>query len=75
MKYIITALATGLGMYVWFRRETETFVKQMTDEINMRTDLINWLSSEGVYLDAEDFWPAFSERAKFINIVTLVQEA
>lgn len=44
--------------------------KQWIDEVNVRSDLLNWMIEEGIYMDGEEFFPAYQEKAKFINIIT-----
>lgn len=63
---LIGGLLATSHMLVRRKREVDGLV----DEMNLRTELINWVITEGVYLEGEQFFPQFSEKASFINIIT-----
>lgn len=44
--------------------------KQWIEEVNVRSDLLNWMVEEGIYMDGEDFFPQYQEKAKFVNVIT-----
>lgn len=52
---------------LWLRKK---IVDHLIDDINIRTDLLNWVVSEGVYMEVDKFWPMYNEHATFINIVS-----
>lgn len=52
------------------QKATQKEVNRLLDEMNIRTDLINWIATVGVYLQADEFWEQYKERAIFINLVS-----
>lgn len=71
--YRILTMGIIIGAAIIFDRMQRLRKKQlyrMMDDMNLRTDLLNWVSQEGIYLGADEFFPQFRERATFINLVT-----
>lgn len=57
-------------LYMWQMREN--VIEIMTDDLNMRTKLINWIMDEGRFLGEDEFMDQYNEKCEFINLVTTV---
>lgn len=55
--------------YMLMRISKQKVVVRMLDDINLRSELLNWITQEGIYLTNEEFFDQFHEKATFINIV------
>lgn len=62
-------LLGGIGTYFLLMGARRDLILKMLDDVNLRTDLINWIVTVGVYLPEEEFTQQFQEKATFINIV------
>lgn len=67
--YIVMDIKTNKMKQIWIN-EMVKMKKQWIDEVNIRSDLLNWMVDEGIYMDAAEFFPKYQEQAKFINLVT-----
>ena len=69
MKYLL-GFTMGYVIATCYMVGTKAELREaLIDDINLRTDLINWIVQEGILLDAGEFRTTFAEKAEFINIV------
>ena len=74
-KFLIFGMCLGgVLVYDYLSNIQKQLNDRFVDECNLRTDLLNWITTEGIYLEEDEFFPQYTERARFINIVTHEEE-
>lgn len=75
-KALVVFFAIGVALGINHRRRAlhkslnilAEVIQKQSEELALKTEFINWLIAEGIYLEAEEFFPICTEKAKFINI-------
>lgn len=71
MRKFIVGVAIGFTFGYLYQLGSKIVLKEALDsDIIVRTELINWIVTDGVRLDPDEFRKKFAERATFINIIT-----
>lgn len=67
-------LIFGSIMYNFMLNGRRAFINRLIEESTLKTELLNWMVEEGIYLEGEEFYPQYQERAKFLNLVLHVED-
>lgn len=71
IELLLTGGTLGASLvYFLMLKARKKMVHLVIEDLNLRTDLINWIVSEGVYLEEDDFFSQYKEKAMFVKIVT-----
>lgn len=57
--------AMGSCLYAW---RQSTLIKKLVEQNNLKAELLNWITTEGIELPFDEFAEQFSVKARFINM-------
>lgn len=70
----IGGLIIGGFTFIMMRGLHRQYLRKLVSSVNLKTELINWIITDGVNLDRWEFEKEFNERAKFVIIAHNIQQ-
>jgi len=66
---VLGGTVVGLTTFFVMRNLRKGFVRNLISNMNLKTELLNWVISDGIDMERWEFEREFKERARFLMLV------